>query len=250
MPRNALCVMGSHYRLISILLLVAGVCAADAVRHRAQADELQSGIAAYERGDYAKALKVLGPLAERGDKYAQSHLGAMYLHGLGVEKDFAKALTWNRKAAEAGLAGSQHMLGQMYWTGTGVPKDYDEAAKWYQRAADQGEAEGQAALAYMYLHGQSVPRDPEKAVSLYHKAANQGMALAQYQMGMMYYEGAVVANDPVQAHLWLTLALTGLKPGVFRDDAQAVLKDLAKRMSDDQVSEAERLEDAWRPTKE
>ncbi len=250
MPRKLSRVIAGRYRLVFIFLLIVGSCAADAVRHSARADELQAGIAAYERGDYAKALKILTPLAERGDKYAQSHLGAMYLHGMGVEKDYAEALKWNRKSAEAGLAGSQHMLGQMYWVGLGVPKDYDEAAKWYQRAADQGEAEGQAALAYMYLHGQSVPRDTKKAVELYRKAANQGLALAQYQMGMMHYEGEVVAKDPVQAHLWFTLALTGLKPGVFRDDATRAVKDLAKQMSADQLSEAERLADAWRPTKE
>ena len=211
-------------RLGFILLVIAVICYAEALRHSAQADELQSGIAAYDRGDYARALKIFTPLAKRCDKYAESHFGA--------------------------IAHAQYKLGQMYWAGLGVPKDYDEAAKWYQRAADRGQAEAQAALADMYLHGQSVPRGTEKAVELYRKAANQGMAFAQYQMGTMHYEGAIVAKDPVQAYLWFSLALTGLKPGAFRDDATKALHHLARQMSSDQLSEAERLVDAWVPLSE
>jgi len=207
-----------------ILLVIAVICYAEALRHSAQADELQSGIAAYDRGNYARALKIFTPLAKRCDKYAESHFGA--------------------------IAHAQYKLGQMYWAGLGVPKDYDEAAKWYQRAADRGQAEAQAALADMYLHGQSVPRGTEKAVELYRKAANQGMAFAQYQMGTMHYEGAIVAKDPVQAYLWFSLALTGLKPGAFRDDATKALHHLARQMSSDQLSEAERLVDAWVPLSE
>ena len=165
-----MCAGAGRRLLLVILLIAAGLCADNATCRSARADDLRSGIAAYDRGDYATAFRILKPLAEAGDKYAQSHLGAMYLHGMGVEKNYAEALKWNRKAAEAGLAGAQHMLGQMYWVGLGVPKDYDEAAKWYQKAAEQGQAEGQFALAYMYQHGQSVPRDPSKAVELYRKA--------------------------------------------------------------------------------
>ena len=243
--------VGAVRRLLLVILLVAaGLYADGATCGSAWADELRSGIAAYDRGDYATALKILTPLAETGDKYAQSHLGAMYLHGLGVQKNYAEALKWNRKAAEAGLAGSQHMLGQMYWVGLGVPKNYDEAAKWYQKAAEQGSAEAQSSLAYMYQHGQSVPRDPEKAVELYRKAANHGLALAQYQMGLMSVQGEDLAKDYVQAYMWFTLALTGLPPGVFHDDATKALKDLGGQMSATQVSEAKRLAKAWHSTTE
>jgi TPR repeat protein len=238
-----------RYRLGFTLLVIASICAADALRHSAQANELQSGIAAYERGDYARALKILTPLAERGDNDAESHLGAMFCHGMGVKKDYVEALKWNRKAAEAGLPGAQTMLGQMYWAGLGVPKDYDEAAKWYRRAADQGWAEGQFGLAYMYLYGQGVPRDTEKAVELFRRAAQQDMALAQYKMGLLYYDGAIVAKNPAQANLWFSLALRGLDPGVFRvyrDDTIKAIQDLDRQMSADQRSEAERLLNEWR----
>ncbi len=42
------------------------------------------GLAAYERGDYATALREFRPLAEQGDATAQSVLGNIYGEGLGV----------------------------------------------------------------------------------------------------------------------------------------------------------------------
>ena len=38
------------------------------------ADPLEDGVAAYERGDFATALRLFQPLAEQGDASAQSNL--------------------------------------------------------------------------------------------------------------------------------------------------------------------------------
>ena len=51
----------------------------------------QAGWEAYNRGDYATALKELRPLAEQGDADAQSLLGYLYSEGLGVTQDYAEA---------------------------------------------------------------------------------------------------------------------------------------------------------------
>jgi TPR repeat protein len=45
------------------------------------ADPLEDGQAAYNRGDYATALKLLRPLAEQGNATAQNNLGWMYDQG-------------------------------------------------------------------------------------------------------------------------------------------------------------------------
>ncbi|MDA0221059.1 MAG: sel1 repeat family protein, partial [Proteobacteria bacterium] len=42
------------------------------------------GYDAYERGDYATALKEWRPLAEQGEAIAQNNLGLMYDNGTGV----------------------------------------------------------------------------------------------------------------------------------------------------------------------
>ena len=70
--------------------------------------------AAYEKGDYATALRLLRPFAEQGDAGAQYNLGLMYDKGQGVPQDYATAVSWYRKAAEQGDAEAQFNLGLMY----------------------------------------------------------------------------------------------------------------------------------------
>ena len=93
------------------------------------------GAAAYQRGDYAAALRELRPLAERGRAEAQLGLGAMYANGQGVPQDYREAVRWYRKAAEQGDARAYFALGLTYDVGQGVPQDYAEAYKWFNLAA-------------------------------------------------------------------------------------------------------------------
>ena len=62
-----------------LLLAAALICGAAAP---AWAD-FDDGVAAYEAGDYATALKEWRPLAEQGDAEAQFNLGKMYIFDLG-----------------------------------------------------------------------------------------------------------------------------------------------------------------------
>ncbi len=60
----------------------------------ADAGPFEDGKAAYDRGDYATALKFWRPLAERGDAEAQHNLGVMYDNGLSVQQDYTEAAKW------------------------------------------------------------------------------------------------------------------------------------------------------------
>ncbi len=95
------------------------------------------GLAAYERGDYATALREFRPLAEQGDAVAQNNLGVMYRRGEGVPQDYAEAVKWYRKAAEQGAALALNNLGVMYDQGQGVPQDYVQAHVWFNLAASR-----------------------------------------------------------------------------------------------------------------
>ena len=77
--------------LVLALALPAHVLAAD----------LQAGLDAYERGDYAAALNEWRPLAEQGDVLAQYYLGTMYADGEGVPQDPAEATKWFRLAEKS-----------------------------------------------------------------------------------------------------------------------------------------------------
>ena len=66
------------------------------------AGPLEDGVAAYERGDYAAAFRLMRPLAEQGDASAQFNLGIMYSEGKGVTHDHIQAHMWFNLAAARG----------------------------------------------------------------------------------------------------------------------------------------------------
>src|SRR5579872_2160507 len=54
------------------------------------ADPIPSGtdaLTAYTRGDYKTAMKLLRPMAEEGNTFAQFTIGKMYAYGEGTPKD-------------------------------------------------------------------------------------------------------------------------------------------------------------------
>ena len=57
------------------------------------------GVAAYERGDYATALREFRPLAVQDHASAQFNLGLMYGEGRGVPQDYLQAHVWSNLAA-------------------------------------------------------------------------------------------------------------------------------------------------------
>lgn len=84
------------------------------------AGPLEDAQAAFERGDYATALKLMKPLAAQGNAVAQTRLGIMYENGQGVPQDYDKAVKWYRLAATQGYATAQSNLGGMYLNGQPV----------------------------------------------------------------------------------------------------------------------------------
>ena len=99
------------------------------------AGQLEDANAAYQKQDYTAALRLLRPLANRGDADAQFKLGYMYDNGQGVPKDYVEAAKWYRLAADQGDARAQNNLGSLYFRGEGVPKDYVLAYMWRNLAS-------------------------------------------------------------------------------------------------------------------
>jgi TPR repeat protein len=133
-----------------------------------------AGFAAFERGDYAAALKEFQPLADQGLPAAQAALGQMYLQGLGVTKDYTMAAKWLTPAATNGIAAAQSQLAALYMLGMGVQKDEAQAAYWTKRAADHGVRRSQVDLAAMYYQGVGLPRDLGQSYFYAELAARQG----------------------------------------------------------------------------
>src|ERR1700733_10989728 len=100
--------------------------------------DFQTGLDAYQKGDYVGAAKEWRPLAESGNASAQFNLGLLYLDGHGVPQNPAEAANWFRRAAEQDYTGAQHNLGAMYGSGQGVKRDYVQAYKWLNICAAKG----------------------------------------------------------------------------------------------------------------
>ena len=204
---------GTHrYLAVVLLILLFSI----SMTVSAFGGQFEDATAAYERGDYATAFRLMKPLAEKGDAKAQHNLGVMYDYGRSVPQDYTKALKWYRMAAEHGIPEAQHNLGLMYYQGQGVPQNYAEAAKWYRRAAEQG------------------------------------MADSQVNLGIMYYQGQGVSRDYVLAHMWLDLAASQYPASVRENLNDAVhYKDIVNSlMTPAQIAEAQRLARQWKPKKE
>ena len=107
------------------------------------AQDFETGVEAYNAGDYEAALAEWLPLAEQGDVYAQNSLGVLYLGIMSSDgKDGGQAMKLYSLAAEQGEAGAQFALGWMFLAGMGVPQDFTTAYMWFNLASSNGDADG------------------------------------------------------------------------------------------------------------
>ena len=162
--------------IITLCLAISLACGSFGV---GWSQNFQKGFDAYEKGDYATALKEWTPLAEEGDKEAQYLLGFMYDYGKGIPEDSKTAVKWYTLSAEQGLKEAQNNLGEMYRDGKGVPQDYKSAVKWYTLSAEQGYADAQLNLGVMYALGQGVIDDKVYAHMWSNIASSNGIEQAK-----------------------------------------------------------------------
>ena len=121
--------------------------------------------------------------------------------------------------------------------------DYATALKELLPLAEQGNASAQVSLGLMYHEGRGVAQDYSEAARWYRLAAEQGSADAQLNLGVMYGQGQGVAQDYIHAHIWFNLAgASGNADGIkYRNT-------VARKMTPDQIAEAQRLAREWKPT--
>jgi TPR repeat protein len=195
------------------------------------AGAFEDAAAAYDRKDYATALRLFQSLAEQGDAKAQIRLGSMYGHGDGVPKDAAESLKWLRRAAEQGDALGQTSLGINYEMGEGVPRDYAEGVKWLRKGAEQGNVMSQFWLSFMYENGSGgVPQD-------------YVLAYMWFILGAAHAEASVAE----MAHRY-SLDLPKAPMPVL--DFTKERGELTAKMTPEQIAEAQRLAREWKPRSE
>ena len=118
-----------------------------------------------------------------------------------------------RERAAGGDPEDQFTLGKNYEAGrSGLKKDYAEAANWYRRSAEQGNVYAQASL------------------------------------GILYHSGKGLTRDDVQAEMWFTISADHA-PQNDRDTIVEMRDSVARRLTPEQVAEAQRLAHEWHPKK-
>ena len=141
-----------------------------------------SGVAAYDAGDYQKAFKIWSSIQDE-DLAAMRNVAMMLRKGQGTAKDPGKAEEIYEVAAEAGLPTAQ------------------------------------ADLADMLLKGEAGKPDPKRALPLLEAAAAANHPVAQYQLGQFYETGApplVPQNLEVARQLYAAAAKHGMPDAAAR----------------------------------
>jgi TPR repeat protein len=94
----------------------------------------------------------------------------------------------------------------------------------------------------VYSAGSTVVKNEAEAFKWWRRAADQNNAEAQYTLGLAYFLGKGVREDRVMAYMWCNLAAAQdfQKAAELRDN-------LAKEMSSQQISDAQKLSAEWKP---
>ena len=143
--------------------------------------DMQAGIAAWDRGDFAGAVREWRPLAEKGDADAEFNLGQAYKQGKGVPEDPRTALGWYQRAAQQGHPQAQVNVGLLLYNG-GRKAD---AVPWLRKGADLGDPRAQYILGTEMFNGQLVAKDWPRAYALMTLAAGRGLSAASQNLKSM-----------------------------------------------------------------
>ena len=162
--------------------LLAALAASAAVAAPGSATKsVRDGIAAWQRSDYATAVAIWRPLAEKGDSDAAFNLGQAYRLGRGVTVNLAQAKTWLEKAARAGHLDAQTTLGLLLFDSG----SRDAAMTWLKKAAERGEPRAMLVYGTALFNGDGVPRDQLMAYAFVSRAAAQGLEPAKTTLDQM-----------------------------------------------------------------
>lgn len=160
-------------RVIHKYLVAAAVAAL--VASPLPAQTVKAGIDAWQHADYARAVAIWRPLAEKGDADACFNLGQAYRLGRGVPINLGAAQTWFERAAAKGHLDAQTTLGLMLFEN----RDRVGGVRWLKQAADKGDARALLVYGTALFNGDGVKQDPILGYAYVSRSAALGLAPAQ-----------------------------------------------------------------------
>jgi TonB family protein len=117
-----------------------------------------------------------------------------------------------------------------------------------EEKVNAGDPKAALQLSSSYFAGRDVPQNEVRGWELLERAANQGLAQAKFLMGEHAYadarqedrQGTSSSADYVKAYMWYELALRG-----GYKQSKKMLKEMAPKMSPEQLSDARNRADNW-----
>lgn len=168
-------------KLIQFSFLTVAAASAAMAAPAAGGKTVRDGISAWQHADYASAVAIWTPLANKGDADAAFNLGQAYRLGRGVPVDLSKAQSWLGKAAAAGHLDAQTTLGLLLFDSG----SRDAAMGWLEKAAERGEPRAMLVYGTALFNGDGVARDPLMAYVYVSRAAAQGLEPAKDTLQQM-----------------------------------------------------------------
>lgn len=166
---------------------------------------VRDGIAAWERGDPARATAIWRALADNGDMDAAFNLGQAYRLGRGVQADSGEARKWFERSARSGHLDAQVSLGLLLFD----VGDRASALTWLGRAAEKGDPRALLVTGTALFNGDGMKRDPVLGYAYVSRAAAQGLAPAKATLADM---DKVLPLAERQKGVALALKLAGTAP--------------------------------------
>jgi TPR repeat protein len=170
--------------------LLCGACACVSFASAGRAEDsaskktFDSGVAAYDAGNYAQAFRIFKSIDDE-DLAAMRNVALMLRKGQGVAKDPKAAEEEYLRAAEGGLPTAAADLGEMLMNGeAGVP-DPAGAVPWLTLAAAAHHPVAAFELGELYESGRGVTKDIEVARQLYTEAASRNVPGAKERLAAL-----------------------------------------------------------------
>jgi len=168
---------------LCVCAVVLAGCASADEQKQTQA-VFDTGVAAYDAKDYAKAFAIFSSIDDH-DLAAMRNVALMLRKGVGTAKDPKAAEAMYGRAAQGGLATAAADLGEMLLNGEPGPPDPKAAAPWLAGAAGAGHPVAAFELGQMFETGNGVAKDLAAARELYKKAADGGMDEARQRLAAL-----------------------------------------------------------------
>lgn len=224
---------------IVAILIVAGP-------HAAMADPIAEAVKAKRAGDFARAVQILRPLAEKGDPRAQYELGNMYEYGdtpskAHITEQMKVARKWYERSAAQNYKPGKRALG-LYLINRGI-----DAMRGYRillALAEAGDARAQAILGYHlaeqakidYPQRLRIPGTGAEGLAWLHKAVNQKDASAAFFLRLYHFQYGTVADT----YYWELVAAAMMKARL-----PMTIPPIQDKLTKKQRGDIERRAAAW-----